>query len=144
MLDRPCRNGTGRIRHRERAGWLPCPSEVWHIVCVIHSHCCYYCCYCYFGDGNEVWVIWLDRLTDMTRERLQFAFSVSTENVNVIFSLFATNPNIAGVIIIEFFLILILKMKLRELEGYLSQVKPFEKPKIKLEQYATDAHLAGK
>lgn len=35
-------------------------------------------------------------------------------------------------------------MKLRELEGYLSQVKPFEKPKIKLEQYATDAHLAGK
>jgi len=34
-------------------------------------------------------------------------------------------------------------MKLKELEQILSSVKPFQKPKLELEQYATDAHIAG-
>lgn len=35
-------------------------------------------------------------------------------------------------------------MKLKELEQWLSQLKGFETPKIKYEQYATDAHLAAR
>ena len=34
-------------------------------------------------------------------------------------------------------------MKLRELEGILTNVKPFKTPKLHLEQYATDAHIAA-
>lgn len=34
-------------------------------------------------------------------------------------------------------------MRLRELEQILEKVKPFSKPKLILEQYATDAHIAG-
>lgn len=35
-------------------------------------------------------------------------------------------------------------MKLKELEQWLSQLKGFQSPKIKYEQYATDAHLAAR
>lgn len=35
-------------------------------------------------------------------------------------------------------------MKIKELEQHLSSLDGFEKPKIKYEQYATDAHLACK
>ena len=35
-------------------------------------------------------------------------------------------------------------LKLKELEGYLQDVDVFEKPKIKLEQYPTTPHIAGK
>lgn len=35
-------------------------------------------------------------------------------------------------------------MKLKELEQYLGSVKPFSKPKLALEQYATDAHIAAR
>jgi len=34
-------------------------------------------------------------------------------------------------------------MKLKELEQYLGHVKGFPDPKFHLEQYATDAHIAG-
>lgn len=34
-------------------------------------------------------------------------------------------------------------MKLSQLEAKLDQLLGFEKPKLKYEQYATDAHLAG-
>jgi hypothetical protein len=37
-----------------------------------------------------------------------------------------------------------LKMKLKQVEQFLQQVDDFESPKIKYEQYATNAHLAGK
>lgn len=36
------------------------------------------------------------------------------------------------------------KMKLKQVEQFLQQVDDFESPKIKYEQYATNAHLAGK
>lgn len=36
------------------------------------------------------------------------------------------------------------KMKLKQVEQFLQQVEDFESPKIKYEQYATNAHLAGK
>lgn len=35
-------------------------------------------------------------------------------------------------------------MKVKELEQYLSSVKPFPRPKLSLEQYATDAHIAAR
>lgn len=35
-------------------------------------------------------------------------------------------------------------MKVKELEQYLSLAKPFASPKLSLEQYATDAHLAAR
>lgn len=35
-------------------------------------------------------------------------------------------------------------MKLKDLESFLSKVKPFPKPKLHLEQYATDAHIAAR
>ena len=35
-------------------------------------------------------------------------------------------------------------MKLKQVEQFLQQVDDFESPKIKYEQYATNAHLAGK
>lgn len=35
-------------------------------------------------------------------------------------------------------------IKLKELEQYLSSAKPFANPKLALEQYATDAHLAAR
>lgn len=35
-------------------------------------------------------------------------------------------------------------MKAKELEHHLSSVKPFPKPKLELEQYATDAHIAAR
>jgi putative methylase len=35
-------------------------------------------------------------------------------------------------------------MKLKELEQILSSVKPFPNPKLELEQYATDAHIAAR
>ena len=35
-------------------------------------------------------------------------------------------------------------MRLRELEQHLGSVKPFPKPKLALEQYATDAHIAAR
>jgi hypothetical protein len=35
-------------------------------------------------------------------------------------------------------------MKLKQIEQFLQQVDDFEEPKIKYEQYATNAHLAGK
>ena len=35
-------------------------------------------------------------------------------------------------------------MKLKQVEQFLQQVDDFEAPKIKYEQYATNAHLAGK
>ena len=34
-------------------------------------------------------------------------------------------------------------MKLKQIEQFLQQVDDFEEPKIKYEQYATNAHLAG-
>jgi predicted RNA methylase len=34
-------------------------------------------------------------------------------------------------------------MKLKQIEQFLQQVDDFENPKIKYEQYATNAHLAG-
>jgi predicted RNA methylase len=34
-------------------------------------------------------------------------------------------------------------MKLKDLEWELESLKPFENPKLHLEQYATDAHIAG-
>jgi predicted RNA methylase len=35
-------------------------------------------------------------------------------------------------------------MKVKELEQYLSSIKPFPRPKLSLEQYATDAHIAAR
>ncbi len=35
-------------------------------------------------------------------------------------------------------------MKLRDLESILSEIRPFQKPKMALEQYATDAHIAAR
>lgn len=37
-----------------------------------------------------------------------------------------------------------MEMKLKQVEQFLQQVDDFESPKIKYEQYATNAHLAGK
>lgn len=35
------------------------------------------------------------------------------------------------------------RMRLRELEQWLSQVQAFEEPKVELEQYPTSAHIAS-
>jgi predicted RNA methylase len=35
-------------------------------------------------------------------------------------------------------------MKLKELEGWLTQCDVFESPKVALEQYATSAHIASR
>ena len=35
-------------------------------------------------------------------------------------------------------------VRLKELEGWLEDVEVFDKPKVKLEQYPTTPHLAGK